>query len=482
MTTSNQSPPSNAALAPSMASVLRSVVGHRGVRTAVVVWIAGYAIVLWLARGSLPFDRPAVAGLPFAVQMASPTVGLIEIFVLMVLTFLLTRRRAIPDLAGRAPERRVALREMLIVFGWAALGQVGGWIVGPALGYRSFSFHLAGAVFGCAVAPVKGEIWTWAFYNFVVFAVAPYLFFRRRYSNTQLSLRSTNRRNDTLVIVVVLAIESAFELIVFDRTILNLSPRQILLGAPLTFALFFIGTVLPTMVLIYAILLPRFLRLTGSAISTVLLGGLAYAAMHIVEGWSAFDSPRDTLLSVIFVLFTYFGPGMMKSVLTLRTGNAWVHAFSYHAFAPHVLVDTPLMVKVFGIGRQHPEHDGTGPDDVDLHERYRKAQGHPGEGHLRGNPQRGWNGFPQGRRRVSVTLEADHRCRVTQAVSVPGVSAGRRSGSLRRSAAARSRYEKPLVPPRRSRERPIRSGRTRAQFPPAHRRGISEVRRDGARS
>jgi len=35
--------------------------------------------------------------------------------------------------------------------------------------------------------------------------------------------------------------------------------------------------------------------------------------------------------------------------LTLRTGNAWVHALSYHAVAPHVIVDTPLMVKIFGI-------------------------------------------------------------------------------------------------------------------------------------
>jgi hypothetical protein len=103
------------------------------------------------------------------------------------------------------------------------------------------------------------------------------------------------------------------------------------------------------MVLIYSILLPRYLKLTGSTISTVLLGGITYAAMHIVEGWSAFDSPRDTTLSLIFVLLTYVGPGMMKSVLTLRTGNAWVHAISYHAIAPHVIVDTPLVVKVFGI-------------------------------------------------------------------------------------------------------------------------------------
>jgi len=34
-------------------------------------------------------------------------------------------------------------------------------------------------------------------------------------------------------------------------------------------------------------------------------------------------------LSLLFVLFTYFGPGMIKSVLTLRTGNAWVHALGY---------------------------------------------------------------------------------------------------------------------------------------------------------
>jgi hypothetical protein len=54
-------------------------------------------------------------------------------------------------------------------------------------------------------------------------------------------------------------------------------------------------------------------------------------------------------LSLMFVLFQYFGPGMIKSVLTLRTGNAWVHAVSYHAVAPHVLIDTPLMIRVFGI-------------------------------------------------------------------------------------------------------------------------------------
>jgi len=221
--------------------------------------------------------------------------------------------------------------------------------VGPAFGYRPFSFHLAGSVFGCSVTPQRGEVWVWALYNFLVFAAVPYAWFRRRYSNTELNLRSTNRRSDALLILIVLAIEGAFELAVFNQNVFTLSHHQMLLGAPLTFLIYFIGTVLPTMVLIYAVLLPRYLKLTGSAISTVLLGGLTYAAMHIVEGWSDFDSVPDTVLSLVFVLLQYFGPGMMKSVLTLRTGNAWVHAVSYHAVAPHVIVDTPLMVKVFGI-------------------------------------------------------------------------------------------------------------------------------------
>jgi len=107
--------------------------------------------------------------------------------------------------------------------------------------------------------------------------------------------------------------------------------------------------VLPTMVLIYAILLPRYLKITGSPALTVILGGLTYALMHLVEGWSSFRTPHDIALSVIFVFVSYTGPGMFKAFVTLRTGNAWVHALGYHAVAPHVLADAPLIATVFGI-------------------------------------------------------------------------------------------------------------------------------------
>lgn len=343
------SPPTRSLPSPAPGSTIRAIVTHRGVQITAALWVAANACAIWLAHGHLPFDRPAIARLPFALQMAAPSVTLLEVFALMGLVYLITRRRAIPDMAARAPAHSVARRETLLLLSYAAMGQIGGWILGPALGYRPFSFHIAGTVFGCSVAPLRGEVWTWALYNFTVFALLPYLYFRRRYTRAELNLRSSDRRNDTRLILVVLLVESAFELLAFDKTIFHLSAHQVLLGAPLTLLVFFIGTVLPTMVLIYAILLPRYLRLTGSAISTVLLGGLTYAAMHIVEGWSAFDSPRNVALSLIFVLLQYFGPGMIKSVLTLRSGNAWVHALSYHLIAPHVIVDTPLVVKVFGI-------------------------------------------------------------------------------------------------------------------------------------
>jgi len=146
-----------------------------------------------------------------------------------------------------------------------------------------------------------------------------------------------------------LVVESIVELTALSSAIFSLSGTQLILGGGLAFLLNFFGTVLPVMVFIYSILLPRYLKLTNSVVLTIMLGGLTYAAVHVGDSWADYSSLSSGALSLLFVTLQYVGPGMVKAVLTLRTGNAWVHAWAYHAVAPHVLIDTPTVVSIFGI-------------------------------------------------------------------------------------------------------------------------------------
>jgi hypothetical protein len=70
---------------------LRRLVLDPTVRIAVAVWIAANGVALLLAGGRLPFNRPALAGIPFAVQMAAPTIGMVQIILLLALIYWLTR-------------------------------------------------------------------------------------------------------------------------------------------------------------------------------------------------------------------------------------------------------------------------------------------------------------------------------------------------------------------------------------------------------
>jgi hypothetical protein len=102
--------------------LVRNVLRRPAVLVAATLWIVANVAVVVLADGRLPFDRPALAGMPFAQQVALPSVGLIEVFVLMTVVYFLTRRRVIPDLAARAPERSLAARETAALLGYAPLG------------------------------------------------------------------------------------------------------------------------------------------------------------------------------------------------------------------------------------------------------------------------------------------------------------------------------------------------------------------------
>jgi hypothetical protein len=330
-------------------SWLSRLLAQRSVRITIVAWVAAHVVVVLLAGGHLPFHRPGLHGAPFVTQLLNPDIALAEVLVLIAVAYGLTRKRVIPDVAARAPEPATALRETLALVAYGAAGLAGGLVLGLALGWHPFSFHITGTLYGTDETVTPAEVLVWATYNFLVYAVAPFVYFRRRYSAERLNLTSSDRRNDLLVIVVILAIETAAELAGLSSAIFGLGAGQLLLGAPLTFAIYFVGTVLPTMIFIQCVLVPRYLRLTGSTATTVILGGVTYTLLHLFDGWLAFGTPSAVALSVIFLFFQYFGPGMIKTVLTLRTGNAWVHVWAYHAIAPHTVADTPLMVRIFHI-------------------------------------------------------------------------------------------------------------------------------------
>jgi hypothetical protein len=328
---------------------LFSLLAQRSVQMTLATWVVANFLIQVIARGSLPFDRPSLADLSFGQQILVTNAMILEVGVLMVIAYVLTRRRAIPSLATRAPARTLARTETLLLIGYGVSAQLAGLLLGKALGWDALSFHLVGTMYGTHKDVAPSEVFVWAGFTFLVYAVLPFLFFRRRYSVEELNLRSSDRRGDLRLIVVILLIETIVELIAGVFAIFELSPRQVALGAPLSFGVYFLGTVLPTMVFVYCILLPRYLRLTGSAATTVVLGGLTYALLHFFDDWMVFKTPGDAVLSVIFLLLLYSAPGMFKSLLTLRTGNAWVHVWAYHAFVPHTIGNTGLIVKIFGI-------------------------------------------------------------------------------------------------------------------------------------
>ena len=323
---------------------------ERSVQIAIVFWIAASFAIVPLSGEKSPLYRPVLANVPIAAQVIIPSVGLLLVFVQMTVTYFLTRRRTVPDMIYGVPAAPVARREVFLLWTYGVLVLLAGRWLGLRLFGEGIGLHLNGSLFGPTRMITPREVWVWAGYNFILFALVPYVFFRKRgYSRAALNLTSNNLRNDSLVIIVIMALGSAFDLLAGG--FLKLSLHQMLAGGALTFVTHLLGTELPVMVFIYAILFPRYLKLTGSPATALLLGGVSYAALHIFEYWTLYDSVPHALLSAITVLLTFGPPGLMKSYLTLRTANAWVHLWGYHAITPHVTGDTPMIVDVFGIGR-----------------------------------------------------------------------------------------------------------------------------------
>ncbi len=330
-----------------LSSTVGYVVRQRSFQVALILWVLISVAAVELCHGTMPLPMGPHPGDPAGMVIFS-SIALAFLALEIGLVALITRRRPMPDLAGRAPERGVALREAVLLWIYGAAVLLAGRFIGLHFFGAGIAMHLNGSLVGATRVQSPQEVYAFAGYNGFFFALVPYVVFRLRgYSHEQLNLRSANLKNDVLVIFVVMGIGCFLDL-ALGGNFLRLTHHQQLVGGLLSFIFHLCGTDLPVMIFIYGILLPRYCKLTAP-VTAFLLGAASYPTMHVFESWTRYDTLGHAALSVIMVLLTFFPPGVMKSFLTIRTGNAWVHMWGFHAVSPHVTVDTRLIVADFRI-------------------------------------------------------------------------------------------------------------------------------------
>lgn len=315
----------------------------RSVQITLGIWIFAVITVFLLGQEGLPFNRPSLGEMSLTEVLVVQAVIILFVVFLLGVTWFITRKRSPPDFESRVPERKKAIKETVFLAGYGAFIL----FLGGALGIGG---HLHGSIFGVTREVAPNEVILWTVFYFIALAVIPYIFFRViGYNHRSLSLVSSHPKNDVLLILVLLAIQIPWNGLLTNFPIFQLTASQALPGIPLSFIIHLLGTGLPVMIYVQCLLVPRFLKIFGSVTTAVILGGFAYAGLHVFEYWTVYDSLSNATLSLIFVFFTFWIQGVIKAYLTLRTGNAWVHLWGYHAFVPHVDIDTNNIVDFFKI-------------------------------------------------------------------------------------------------------------------------------------
>src|SRR6202012_5462478 len=133
-----------------------------------------------LCRNGVPLDRPELAATPPITDVLNNSVGLFSMILLIGIVSFLARRRPLPSLAERAPERDSALRETWAMWIYGAVVLFAGRIVGQHYFGEGLALHLNGCLFGATRIQSPAAVYTWAVYNGILLALLPYLIFRRR--------------------------------------------------------------------------------------------------------------------------------------------------------------------------------------------------------------------------------------------------------------------------------------------------------------
>ena len=128
----------------------------------------------------------------------------------------------------------------------------------------------------------------WAIYNFVVYALLLFAYFRwRGYSLEQLNLHSNNLRADIVLICIVFAVEATAELLTIGDSIFSLSGPLLVYGASLAFVLnpWEVLRIRSFIYCIFAAALPEIDQLDNSAWRTP-----AMRRLRLGDSWTNYGS------------------------------------------------------------------------------------------------------------------------------------------------------------------------------------------------
>lgn len=132
---------------------VKRTLSNRIVWIGLAVWIVFSAAIPLLAHGVIPFDQPMIATLPYQMRVMIEVFGPVVAFIFIAVVYVLTRRRVM-DIADRAPERSIALRETVGLLTYGALVMIGGVIVGT-LPEHTASDYISRAACSALVIPLR---------------------------------------------------------------------------------------------------------------------------------------------------------------------------------------------------------------------------------------------------------------------------------------------------------------------------------------
>lgn len=139
-----------------VAGSLRYLVSRRSVQILLAAWAIATIATVAIAGGSLPFDRPQLEASPFASQVGFGWINLAGSLLLVGIAYLVTRNRAVPNLAARIPAG-VVVAETALLIGYGILVQLGGLVLGRAIGDHPISLHLPGTLYGASDPVSPGQ-------------------------------------------------------------------------------------------------------------------------------------------------------------------------------------------------------------------------------------------------------------------------------------------------------------------------------------